>query len=141
MASCILAASGVVVAMTSSSCMMMSEPMEFWREMECSGVRSLNIYQYGFFFVLFCFLKGEGVAYIGVPSWGLRKRTPSSVTLASFSSETIWNLLSSASPYTTKEKGEEKKEGLPPAIRQKIPIPALQPMRTTNLIKHRLPGF
>lgn len=33
--------SGEVVAMTSSSCMIMSEPMEFWREMECSGVRSL----------------------------------------------------------------------------------------------------
>jgi hypothetical protein len=34
--------SGEVVAMTSSSCMIMSEPMEFCREMECSGVRSLD---------------------------------------------------------------------------------------------------
>jgi hypothetical protein len=34
---------------------------------------------------------------------------------------------------------ERKK--IPPAIRQKIPIPALKPMRTTNLIEHRLPGF
>ena len=42
MASSILILSGEVVAMTSSSCMMMSEPMEFWREMECSGVRSLE---------------------------------------------------------------------------------------------------
>ena len=38
-----------------------------------------------------------GVTYIGVPSCGLRKRTPSSVTCASFSRETIWKLrLSSA---------------------------------------------
>lgn len=48
---------------------MMSEPMEFWREMECSGVRSM-----------------------GVPSCGLRKRTPSSVTWASLRRETIWKL-------------------------------------------------
>lgn len=30
--------------------------------------------------------------YIGVPSCGLRKRTPSSVTFASFNKETIWKL-------------------------------------------------
>jgi len=42
MASFMRAWSGEVVTMTSSSCMMMSEPMEFWREMECSGVRSLK---------------------------------------------------------------------------------------------------
>lgn len=42
MASCIRGRSGEVVAMTSSSCMIMSEPMVFWREMECSGVRSLH---------------------------------------------------------------------------------------------------
>jgi hypothetical protein len=41
-ASVMRAVSGEVVAITSSSCMMMSEPMEFWREMECSGVRSLG---------------------------------------------------------------------------------------------------
>ena len=35
------AVSGEVVAITSSSCMIMSEPMVFWREMECSGVSSL----------------------------------------------------------------------------------------------------
>ncbi len=40
-ASFIRALSGDVVAITSSSCIIMSEPMEFWREMECSGVRSL----------------------------------------------------------------------------------------------------
>jgi len=27
--------------MTSSSCMMMSEPIEFWSDMECSGVSNL----------------------------------------------------------------------------------------------------
>lgn len=31
--------------------------------------------------------------YIGVPSCGLRKRTPSSVTFASLSKLTIWNLI------------------------------------------------
>lgn len=41
-ASLILSASGDVVAMTSSSCMMMSEPMVFWREIECSGVSNLE---------------------------------------------------------------------------------------------------
>lgn len=41
-ASSIRARSGDVVAITSSNCMMISEPMEFWREMECSGVRSLS---------------------------------------------------------------------------------------------------
>lgn len=40
-ASFILTSSGEVVAITSSSCMIMSEPIEFCREMECSGVRSL----------------------------------------------------------------------------------------------------
>jgi len=33
-----------------------------------------------------------GREYIGVPSCGLRKRTPSSVTCASFRSDTIWKL-------------------------------------------------
>lgn len=47
----------------------MSEPMVFCRQMECSGVRSM-----------------------GVPSWGERKRTPSSVMFASLRRETIWNL-------------------------------------------------
>ena len=42
MASFILAMSGEVVAITSSSCIIMSEPMVFCREMECSGVRSLG---------------------------------------------------------------------------------------------------
>ena len=41
-ASSMRAWSGDVVAITSSSCMMMSEPMEFWRDMECSGVSSLS---------------------------------------------------------------------------------------------------
>ena len=41
-ASLILSASGDVVAMTSSSCMIMSEPMVFWREIECSGVNNLG---------------------------------------------------------------------------------------------------
>ena len=43
MASFIRSVSGEVVAMTSSSCIIMSEPMVFWREMECSGVNSLDI--------------------------------------------------------------------------------------------------
>lgn len=87
MASFILSASGDVVAMTSSSCIIMSEPMVFWREMECSGVSNLAAVNQGvaqktqIYFV-----------YIGIPSWGLRKRTPSSVTSASFSRLTIWNL-------------------------------------------------
>lgn len=29
----------------------------------------------------------------------------------------------------------------PPAIRQNIPIPALQPMRTAHLVQHRLAGL
>lgn len=41
-ASLILSVSGDVVAMTSSSCIMMSEPMVFWREIECSGVSNLE---------------------------------------------------------------------------------------------------
>jgi hypothetical protein len=41
MASFMRAWSGEVVWMTSSSCIMISEPMEFWRLIECSGVRSL----------------------------------------------------------------------------------------------------
>ena len=41
MASSILFMSGEVTAMTSSSCIMMSDPIEFCREMECSGVSSL----------------------------------------------------------------------------------------------------
>lgn len=41
-ASRILSLSGDVVATTSSSCMMMSEPMVFCREIECSGVSSLE---------------------------------------------------------------------------------------------------
>ena len=69
MASFMRARSGEVVTITSSSCIMMSEPIEFCSDIECSGVRS-----------------------IGEPSWGLRKRTPSSVTLASLSSDTIWKL-------------------------------------------------
>jgi hypothetical protein len=42
-ASFILAWSGDVVAMTSSSCIIMSEPIEFWSDIECSGVRSLVV--------------------------------------------------------------------------------------------------
>lgn len=68
-ASFILTSSGEVVTITSSNCMIISDPMLFWRDMECSGVRSM-----------------------GVPSCGLRKRTPSSVILANFRRETIWNL-------------------------------------------------
>src|SRR5688572_29773544 len=68
-ASSIRALSGLVVAITSSNCIMMSEPIEFCNEIECSGVKS-----------------------IGVPSCGERNLTPSSVTLANSSSETIWNL-------------------------------------------------
>lgn len=65
----------------------MSEPMEFCKEMECSGVRSL-FHQY-----TLNFSRGSRAnAYMGEPSWGLRKRTPSSVTCASFSSDTIWKL-------------------------------------------------
>lgn len=40
-ASFIRARSGEVVAITSSSCIIMSEPIEFWRDIECSGVSSL----------------------------------------------------------------------------------------------------
>ena len=46
-ASFILSTSGDVVAMTSSSCIIMSEPMVFWREMECSGVSSLSCVNQG----------------------------------------------------------------------------------------------
>lgn len=104
MASVMRAVSGEVVAMTSSSCMIMSEPMVFWREMECSGVRSLGRGKVRGKMGGRCFWGGsaggrfrEGMdglrgAYIGVPSWGLRKRTPSSVTLASLRRETIWKL-------------------------------------------------
>ena len=46
-ASFIRSVSGEVVAMTSSSCIIMSEPMVFWREMECSGVNSLDIVNEG----------------------------------------------------------------------------------------------
>jgi len=67
---------------------MMSEPIEFWSEMECSGVRSLACRQS----LLVSMPVWEGDIDIGVPSCGLRKRTPSSVTCASFSSDTIWNL-------------------------------------------------
>ena len=35
------------------------------------------------------------VPYMGLPSWGLRNRTPSSVTCANLRSETIWNLAKS----------------------------------------------
>ena len=88
MASCIRARSGDVVAMTSSSCIMISEPIEFCNDIECSGVRSL------------LHVNGESVdssstriaAYTGVPSCGLRNLTPSSVTVASFNNETIWKL-------------------------------------------------
>lgn len=56
--------------------------------MECSGVRSLDSFRdktYG------C-KKGKRMAYIGVLSCGLRKRTPSSVIFANFRRLTIWNL-------------------------------------------------
>ena len=46
-ASFIRSVSGEVVAMTSSSCIIMSEPMVFWREMECSGVSNLDIVNWG----------------------------------------------------------------------------------------------
>lgn len=46
MASRMRAVSGEVVAITSSNCIMMSEPMVFWREMECSGVNSLEKFRY-----------------------------------------------------------------------------------------------
>jgi hypothetical protein len=84
MASFMRAWSGEVVAITSSSCIMMSEPIEFCSEMECSGVRSM-----------------------GEPSWGLRKRTPSSVTLASLSSDTIWKLVagSAVAPSAATREG------------------------------------
>ena len=91
------AVSGEVVAITSSSCMIMSEPMVFWREMECSGVSSLWRLDYGVLYEVHSRdieVMGKWVCrtYIGDPSCGLRKRTPSSVTLASFRRLTIWNL-------------------------------------------------
>ena len=43
MASSILLRSGEVVAITSSSCITISEPIEFCNEIECSGVSSLYI--------------------------------------------------------------------------------------------------
>ena len=46
-ASFIRSVSREVVAMTSSSCIIMSEPMVFWREMECSGVSNLAIVNWG----------------------------------------------------------------------------------------------
>lgn len=82
-ASRILCASEDVVAMTSSSCMIMSEPMVFWRDIECSGVKSLEDVDQYFFTTL------NDHTYIGVPSCGLRKRTPSSVTLANLRRLTI----------------------------------------------------
>ena len=83
-ASFIRSVSGEVVAMTSSSCIIMSEPMVFWREMECSGVSSLDMINQEDFTE-----DSDLLFYIGVPSCGLKKRTPSSVTLASFSRLTI----------------------------------------------------
>lgn len=40
-ASLMRAWSGEVVAITSSNCIIISDPIEFWREMECSGVSNL----------------------------------------------------------------------------------------------------
>lgn len=42
-ASLILTWSGEVVAITSSNCMIISDPIEFCKDMECSGVRSLEL--------------------------------------------------------------------------------------------------
>lgn len=42
MASFMRARSGEVVAITSSSCIMISEPIEFCSDMECSGVSSMG---------------------------------------------------------------------------------------------------
>ena len=64
---------------------MISDPMVFCKSIECSGVSSLHHVSFG----TAC---GLDAMYMGVPSCGLRKRTPSSVIVASFSKETIWKL-------------------------------------------------
>ena len=68
-ASFMRAMSGDVVAITSSSCMIMSEPMVFWRDMECSGVRSL------------CTLLSITQMNYGLESWGVLRKARESLTL------------------------------------------------------------
>lgn len=79
--------------MTSSNCMMISEPIEFCSEMECSGVSSLS-FQVSPGLLQQCSARSRSTqtTYIWEPSCGLRNRTPSSVTLANLRSETIWKL-------------------------------------------------
>ena len=75
---------------------MMSEPMEFWRLMECSGVSSM-----------------------GVPSWGDRKRTPSSVMVASVRRDTIWKL-------GRQQRLKKGPGNVPAAVGEEVVAPALQ---------------
>ena len=130
MASFILTASGEVVTMTSSSCIIMSEPMVFCSDIECSGVRSLYAVRTGILQL------SPGMDYIGVPSWGLEKHTPSSVTLASSSKLTIWKLphlfsvryaLQICTSYSPSSP-----EDSPATVCKNISFPTLQNMSTSN---------
>ena len=58
----------VVLLTTSSSCIMISAPIEFWISVDFSGVSSISW-----------------------PSWGDWNLTPSSVISANFNKDTIWN--------------------------------------------------
>jgi hypothetical protein len=60
-ASVIRSKSGDVVAITSSSCIIMSDPMEFCRDIECSGVSSLHLSDSST-------VVWFGISYIGLPS-------------------------------------------------------------------------
>ena len=79
-------------------------------------------------------------AYIGVPSCGLRKRTPSSVTLASLRRLTIWNLVNTTkmlvSPRITLHPHPPIDS--PTTISQYIAAPSLQIVSTSNLLQRLL---
>jgi hypothetical protein len=54
-------------------------------------------------------VKAIKAAYMGEPSCGLKNRTPSSVTLASFKRDTIWKL----TPESARERSSMRLEGSP----------------------------
>lgn len=64
---------------------MISDPIEFCKEMECSGVSNLDTM---LSWTHHSFLQSPRT-YIGLPSCGLKNLTPSSVTLANFNKLTI----------------------------------------------------
>jgi hypothetical protein len=110
--------SGEVVTRTSSSCMMISLPIVFWSVIECSGVRSM-----------------------GEPSWGERKRTPSSVMVASLRRETIWKLGWLGHVSWCFEIQYGRREDIPPAVGQNVVFPSLEFMRSSYFRDDFLPGL